>query len=122
MIERKELDARIAEIQYSRDQSPDDCIYLASLYTIRDHLFPPTQDGPKSYSLASAPVASPISAPSFAVTVSGDSDFLRAVSGKDGEAAWDVIDGLMDTLKAVNPRVYLSFLTCRLPVIVNSFL
>ena len=78
MIDRKELDARIAEIQYSRDQSPDDCIYLASLYTIRDHLFPrETEDETKSYSLASAPAAIPISAPS-----------------------------LMDTLHVVNPKVY----------------
>lgn len=106
MIDRKELDERIAEIQYSRDQSPDDCVYLASLYTIRDRLFPEDKANKeeRAYSLASAP--SPVQAPSFTVTVSGDSEFLRAVSGKDGEAAWDVIDGLMDTLKAVNPRVY----------------
>ena len=105
MIDRKELDARIAEIQYSRDQSPDDCVYLASLYTIRDHLFPEEKET-KAYSLVSAPVAAPVASPAFAVTVSGDSDFLQAVSGKNGEEAWNVIDSLMDTLKSVNPRVY----------------
>ena len=105
MIDEKELNERIAEIQYSRDQSPDECIYLASLYTIRDHLFGGTGDNKlRSYSLESA--ASPVSSPSFAVTVSGDSDFLRAVSGKDGDAAWDIIDDLMDTLKVAYPRVY----------------
>lgn len=103
MIDRKELDARIAEIRYSRDQSPDECIYLASLFTIRDHLFPEKGEE-KAYSLASAPM--PVSAPAFTVTVSGDSEFLRAVSGKNGEEAWSVIDGLMDTLHVVNPKVY----------------
>ena len=107
MIDEKELNECIAEIQYSRDQSPDECIYLASLYTIRDHLFGGKDDNqPRSYSLASSSAAVPVPSPSFAVTVSGDSDFLRAVSGKDGDAAWDIIDDLMDTLKVAYPRVY----------------
>ncbi len=104
MIELKELDARIAEIRYSRDQSPDDCIYLASLYTIRDHLFPDGAE-PTGYSLASAPAEAPAVEPA-PLDRYGDSDFLRAVQGKDGAAAWDVMDGLMDTLKVVNQRVY----------------
>lgn len=109
MIELKELETRIAEIIYSRDQSPDECIYLASLYTIRDHLFKEENDNlERGYSQASAP--STIAAPSFTVSVSGDSDFLRAVSGKDGDAAWGIIDGLMDTLRVVNPKVYESIM------------
>ncbi len=36
----------------------------------------------------------------------GDSDFLRAVQGKDTASAWGVMDNLMDTLKVVNQRVY----------------
>lgn len=39
-------------------------------------------------------------------TLHGDSDFLRAVSGKDSAAAWDVMDELMDTLKVVNGKAY----------------
>lgn len=105
MIDEKEINERIAEIQYSRDQSPDECIYLASLYTIRDHLFGEKDNNHvQNYSTVSAPAV--ISSPSFAVTVSGDSDFLRAVSGKDKDAAWDIIDDLMDTLKVAYPRVY----------------
>ncbi|WP_279280006.1 hypothetical protein [Pseudoflavonifractor sp. 524-17] len=34
----------------------------------------------------------------------GDSDFLRAVSGKPPSKAWMVMDELMDTLRVVNPR------------------
>lgn len=36
----------------------------------------------------------------------GDSDFLRAVAGKDPAKAWAVMDELMDTLLTVNSKVY----------------
>ena len=41
-----------------------------------------------------------------AVRISGDSDFLRAVDGKDPEKAWEIMDELLDTLKVVNRKVY----------------
>lgn len=55
------------------------------------------------YSLASmpAPVYEPKPLEDY-----GDSDFLIAVRGKVPADAWHVVDDLMDTLKAVNPRVY----------------
>ena len=40
------------------------------------------------------------------LNVSGDSDFLLAVNGKDGSAAWNIMDDLMDTLKAAYPKAY----------------
>ena len=40
----------------------------------------------------------------------GDSDFLRAVDGKDPSAAWSVMDELMEPLRVVNPRAYDSVL------------
>lgn len=42
--------------------------------------------------------------------VSGDSEFLQAVDGKDSVATWNIIDDLMDTLKATAPRVYNSIM------------
>ena len=40
----------------------------------------------------------------------GDSEFLKAVSGKDAKAVWDIMDDLMDTLKVANPRAYQSIM------------
>lgn len=40
----------------------------------------------------------------------GDSEFLKAVSGKDTKAVWDIMDDLMDTLKVANPRAYQSIM------------
>ena len=36
----------------------------------------------------------------------GDSEFLRAIKGKDSAAVWAVIDDLMDTLHVTMPRAY----------------
>ena len=36
----------------------------------------------------------------------GDSEFLRAVSGKDPEKVWAIMDDLMDALQVVNRRAY----------------
>lgn len=38
--------------------------------------------------------------------VSGNSEFLQAVNGKDSVAVWSIMDDLMDTLHATAPRVY----------------
>lgn len=40
--------------------------------------------------------------------VAGGSDFFRAVSGRDPERVWAIMDDLMETLNVVNPRVYRS--------------
>ena len=36
----------------------------------------------------------------------GDSDFLRAVQGKDGVEVRRIVDRLMEDLHVINPRVY----------------
>lgn len=38
--------------------------------------------------------------------VTGESEFLQAVDGKDSTAVWAIMDDLMDTIKATAPKVY----------------
>lgn len=38
--------------------------------------------------------------------VSGDSEFLQAVKGKNAAAVWAILDDLMDTIKVTAPRAY----------------
>ena len=75
------------------------------LYAIRNEMHKddvkPAQYEPGMYSRAPAVVEA-----SSAVDRYGDSDFLRAVYGKDPRAAWTSMDDLMDTLSVVNRRVY----------------
>lgn len=101
MIDKRELEGAIAELENARDHSPQMCQRLADLYIIREKLFEPSAKTDYGYSLAAAPMPEPESLESY-----GDSEFLIAIQGKTPASAWTVMDELMDTLKAVNPRVY----------------
>ncbi len=53
------------------------------------------------YSMAAEPLPPPETAGEY-----GRSDFLQAIARKDLERLWLVMDELMDTLQAVNTKVY----------------
>ena len=40
------------------------------------------------------------------VTVDGNSEFFQAISGRKSAEMWAVMGELMDTLQAINPRLY----------------
>ena len=98
MLDAKEIAAAIAQLEYL-DSSYPNYAKLADLYIIRDKM--EGREKPLAYerSYSAAPAA-------VAEKVTGDSDFLRAISGKDQQSAWDVMDELMDSLKVVNARLY----------------
>jgi len=92
----KEVEWAISELE-QEESSKTGYILLSALYTIRDKM----SGGP------SAPAAYSMQAPpAEAIDQYGDSDFLRAVAGKDPAAAWGVMDEHMETLRVVNPRAY----------------
>lgn len=97
MLDAHEIDHAIAQLEYEESSYP---AYrnLAALYTIRDHMqrtMEPVYE-PMEYSESPAPT----------MELYGDSDFLRAVAGKDPAAVWGIIDDLMDTLQVSFPRAY----------------
>lgn len=108
MLDMDEINRAIAELEAGKTTSTS-CAKLADLYAIRDHA--EGQAAPRmwaypEYSLAAAPDSvQPSRAGRY-----GDSEFLSAVAGKDLTAAWKVVDGVMETLRVVNPRVYDSVL------------
>ena len=97
MIDEKELQLWIARLETEESSWPN-YEKLAVLYIIQNQHKPEPASAPEpaAYSFAPAP----------AVVEYSDSDFLRAVSGKDQSRAWAVMDELMDTLQVVNARVY----------------
>ncbi len=100
MLDRKEIDIEIARLEYGESSYPA-YAKLADLYTIRNQM--DCQEKPSYENLYSAaPAKETVSEPK----VYGNSDFLRAVSGKSAAETWAIIDDLMDTLHVVNPRVY----------------
>ena len=42
----------------------------------------------------------------IALSVRGDSEFMRAIDGKQADKVWRVLDELMTTLEVINPRMY----------------
>ena len=101
MLDAKEIGVAIAELEY-KDSSYSNYAKLESLYTIRDQM---TRHADQGYERAYSATPADLEAPTRVIRY-GDSDFLRAVEGKDPAAVWDIMDELMDTLKVVNTRVY----------------
>ena len=107
MITEKNLQEAIAYYNGKLDPSPQDAIMLAACYMLQDRMFP--QEQTRSYSLPIAPPETQYGYSGAArdtVGEYGDSDFLLAVSEKNPAAAWEIIDGHMENLRAVNPRAY----------------
>ena len=91
MISKDILNKEILELE-SHDTTYATCERLAWLYIVRDHLTGQEQKQP------------------IPLSISGDSEFLKAVNGKDSHKAWAIMDELMDTLKIINNRAYESVL------------
>lgn len=97
VVDEKELRLWIARLE-CEESSWTNYEKLAALYTIKDHQGEQTE-----------PQAAPVmysAAPADAVEDYGDSDFLRAVSGKDPAKVWAILDELMGTLYVLNERIY----------------
>ena len=104
MITEQDLQEAIAECEGQRNPNANTCIKLAAFYTIKNQLYGSAPEPkPLRYSLAPNPIPQ-ISA--GAVRYHGDSDFANAISGKDPDAMWAVMDELMTALQVVNPRLY----------------
>ena len=97
MITENDLLEAIAECQGVRSPTATTCIKLAAYYTIYDSMFGKKEDPPE-YSYASAPVSE--------VTYESDTDFGKAIAGRDINEVLPLIDELMTTLQAIQPRLY----------------
>jgi len=95
----KEIEWAISELE-NKESSESGYSLLAALYTCRNEMLGLSAPQPQiaAYSEASGPAEK--------LARYGDSDFLTAIEGKDAGAVWTVMDELMDTLQALNRRVY----------------
>ncbi len=101
MITVDDLKAAIAECQGERKPNANTCMKLAAYYTILRELKPD-----EAYSYDSAPVLPPLKVEGY---VSG-TEFGRAIKGKDEASVWALIDELIITLEAIQPRLYEGFM------------
>lgn len=101
MLERRELDERIAEIVNKRNQTVGEIHDLAAYIIARDDLG-------KEEAVGSYGDAAPATAAIVETVIGehGDSDFLQLIAGRDAGHVWTVIDDMMETLKSFQPRLY----------------
>lgn len=105
MITEQDLQAAIAECQGERNPNANTCIKLAAFYTIRNELFRKTEyspDNPSGYSYSPAPDQKN----ETLVTIDSDTEFAKVIDGREQSEIWPVIDELMSTIQAMQPRLY----------------
>ena len=95
MITEHDLHEAIAECQGQRNPNANTCIKLAAYYIILEHL----EQKEEGYSYSPPPV-------SEVVRYTSDTDFGRAVEGKDIDELLPLIDEIMSALSVIQPRMY----------------
>lgn len=110
MITEHDLMEAIAECQGERNPNANTCIKLAAFYTIRNELFgkpePVVAENAAGYSYAAAP-AEPVE---NSIDYYSDTDFSRAIDGRDPADIWPIIDELVSTIQVIQPRLYDTFM------------
>lgn len=103
MITEKDLIQEIEECQI-QPLTDKKVQRLADCYIILDHLFgKPFEDVPNNpYYLG----YSEKNQLENTIDITGDTDFLKAINGKDTEKVLKVIQELMDFIQTLHPRVY----------------
>lgn len=106
MLERREVEERIAEIRNKRDQTETECVKLAAFLIIRDDF---DKEAVGSYgdaapNLMTAPIVKTI------IGDYGDTEFLQMIAGMESEHVWSVMAEAMESLKVMEPRFYAGIL------------
>ena len=97
MITKKDLDSAIAECQGKRNPDAKTCIMLAAFYTIKNEMYGEEKQADYSYAPASY---------RNIIEIDSDSDFARAIDGREQKDIMPVLDELMETIQIIQPRLY----------------
>lgn len=103
MITEYDLDAAIAECQGERNPNSNTCMKLAAFLIIKRELFgtEPTEEEKPTYSYLP-----PVVQAGDTIQYSGDSEFSKAIAGRESAEIWTIMDELMSTLEVLYPRLY----------------
>ena len=108
MITEHDLEQAIAECQGERNPNANTCIKLAAFYTIRREMFGKAEqleraENAYSYAAEPAPVDTHIQYIS-------DTEFSRAIDGRNLNDVWPIIDELVSSVEVLMPRLYNSLM------------
>ena len=105
MITKQDLLEAIAECQGTRSPNANTAVKLAAFYTILDHL-EDEQPAEKAVDRNSFAGYSLADIGADTIRYNGKSEFAQTIDGKSQKDVWPVIDELMETIKAINMRLY----------------
>lgn len=107
MLERRELDERIAEIVNKRNQTVSEIKDLAAFIIARNDLG--KEEAVGSYGDA-APIPTAAAIVETVIGDYGETEFLQMIAGMESAHVWSVIAEAMETLKFMEPRFYAGIL------------
>ena len=93
MLSKRELIKAIENCE-NAPESYQNCEKLATFYTLYDHYYG------ESPQYSGAPEVEKI------IQTDDKSDFGRAIDGKPSEKVWPIMSELLETVKAISPRLY----------------
>lgn len=106
MLERRELEERIAEIKGKRNQTENDIVRMAAFIIARDDL-----DKDKAVGSYGDAAPAPVKPTAEAVIGDyGDTEFLHIIAGRNPDDVWPIIAEAMESLKLMEPRFYAGIL------------
>ena len=100
LITEQDLHEAIAECQGQRNPTANTCIKLAAFLIIKKELYgEQKEEQPQAvqYSYAAAPEE---------IITASETEFARAIDGKNQKDVIPIIDELMSTLQVIQPRLY----------------
>lgn len=105
MITEQDLKEAIAECQGVRNPDANTCIKLAAFLTIQKEMFGDPQE-PQRYSFASAPMEQI----ETVIEYESDTDFSRAIHGREAWEIWEIVDEAISAIQVLNPQLYKSIM------------
>lgn len=90
MLTKRDLLNAIKELEEATP-SYERCKKLVTFYTLYDYMYGEPKNEKREEEVVKA---------------YGESEFMRIIEGRRPQEVWAVIDELMSTLKAINPKLY----------------
>ena len=101
LIYERDLDEAIAVCQGERNPNVNTCIKLAAYLTLKRELFG-KEEPEQSYSFA----AGPVDTVSHTIDYNSDTEFSQAISGRNADDIWPIIDDMVTTVQVMYPKLY----------------
>ena len=104
MITERDLQEAIDECQGQKNPNASTCIKLAAFYTIRNEMRGEGKNAALMPGYSFQPGPEPL------VRNGSGSEFAQVIDGRRQDEIWPLLDEMMETIRAIHPRLYRAFM------------